>query len=193
MYINPNNHFNTNTDKATEKLIALLLENGEQEDIQTGVAVIRPGQLCDFFFIVLSGCYRTYKHINDKEVIIGFSFTGDIDTAPYPFITRTHSTETIEAIIPGEIVKIYRSTLEALKLKHPEFTGFIETLLASYINILVTRYIEFKSYTAEESYHRLITRQPEAAKNIPLKYIASYLGISQERLSRIRNKALQLT
>lgn len=193
MYINPNNHFNAEVDKNTGRIISLLMEHGQETEIEAGEAVISQGQKYDFFFIVLSGCFRAYRYMNDKEIIIGFTFTGDIDTAPHAFITQSHSTEVIEAITRSRIMKIHRSVLQNLTQQHPELKNFVETLLANYTEVLIKRYMEFKAYTAEQAYHILHARQPEHIKHIPLKYIASYLGISQERLSRIRNKSLQLT
>ncbi|AWH86141.1 hypothetical protein HYN59_13935 [Flavobacterium album] len=189
MYINPKNQFDKAADGATEKLIRLLAENGTETKVKTGQPAIKEGQRCDFFFIVISGSFRAYRLLNDKEMIIGFSFAGDIDTAPYAFITNSYSTETIEAIVDSTIIKVHRNTLESLKELYPEMKNFTENLLAHYIEVLVKRHIEFKTYTAEQLYHSLYQRQPDEVKLIPLKYIASYLGISQERLSRIRAKS----
>jgi CRP-like cAMP-binding protein len=188
VYINPQNQLNKVTDKPTAKLIELLVENGTEMALKAGESAIKTGQRCDFFFMVVSGSFRAYRLLNDKEMIIGFSFAGDLDTAPHAFITDAHSTETIEAIVDSVIVKIHRNTLEHLKGIYPELKDFIENMLAHYIEVLVRRHIEFKTYTAEQLYHSLHARQPEQVKLIPLKYIASYLGISQERLSRIRAK-----
>ena len=177
-------------DTPSGGLIRLLMDFGTEMTLKAGEPVIKAGQRCNFLFIVLSGSFRAYRLVEDKEMIIGFSFTGDIDTAPYAFITDTHSTETIEAITNSTIIKVNRSKLEQLKNMHPEMGNFIENLLAHYIEVLVSRHIEFKSYTAERLYHQLYSRQPDNVKQIPLKYIASYLGISQERLSRIRAKSM---
>ncbi len=188
MYINPENKLDSVADKSVEKIISMLMDHGTEVHLKPGEAILKEGQLCDFFFIVLGGCFRAYRFVNDRETIIGFSFKGDIDTAPFAFISHIHSTETIEAVTESVAVKVYRSTLESLKAEHPALQHFTENLLAHYIEVLVKRHIEFKTYTAEQLYHTLYKRQPEAVKQIPLKYIASYLGISQERLSRIRAK-----
>lgn len=188
MYINPKNQLDTNSNSDIQKIIELLKSSGQEYAIKPGEAVIKQGQLCDFFFIVDSGSFRAYRYSNDKEVTIGFTFKGDIDTVPYAFINNTHSTETIEAITASTIIKIHRSTLDALFAQHPAMRNFIQGLLAHYIEVLILRFIEFKTVTAEMSYYKLHDRQPDEVSRIPLKYIASYLGISQERLSRIRNK-----
>ena len=191
MYINPQNQLDKAMDTHGGGPIRLLMNFGTEMTIKAGEPVIKAGQRCNFFFIVLSGSFRAYRLVEDKEMIIGFSFAGDIDTAPYAFITDTHSTETIEAITNSTIIKVNRSKLEHLKSMHPEMGDFIENLLAHYIEVLVSRHIEFKTYTAERLYHQLYSRQPDNVKQIPLKYIASYLGISQERLSRIRAKSMR--
>jgi CRP-like cAMP-binding protein len=193
MYINPHNSLSAAEDSKTRRILEILISNGTEMHVAAGEKVIRQGQLCDFFFVVLSGSFRAYRYVNDKETIIGFSFKGDVDTAPYAFINKTHSTEYIEAVVPSVIVKIYRSRLEQLSTEHAELKSFMATLLSHYIEILVQRFIEFKACTAEELYLRLHSRQPNEVKKIPLKFIASYLGITQERLSRIRKKHLLLT
>jgi len=193
MYINPNNHLHSPSDSSIRRIINLLLQQGQEVVIDAGEAIIKQGQPCDFFFIVLSGCFRAYRYLNDKEIIIGFTFAGDVDTVPYAYISHTHSPEVIEAVVDSVAVKIYRATLQKLSDENPGLKDFVENLLASYIEVLVNRNLEMKAYTAEEVYHNLCARQPEQVRLIPLKYIASYLGISQERLSRIRNKSLQLT
>ncbi|AXG74661.1 Crp/Fnr family transcriptional regulator [Flavobacterium arcticum] len=188
MYINPNNQFDSIGDVVSLKIINLLKEAGTEMTIESGQTIIKEGQLCDFFFIVVSGSFRAYRYINDHEVIIGFSFKGDIDTAPYAFVNKQHSTENIEAITKSKIIKIHRSTFDNLAAENPEMDNFILNLLARYTEILIKRHLEFKIYTAEHIYLLLHKRQQEEIHKIPLKYIASYLGISPQRLSRIRNK-----
>ncbi|NJO92559.1 MAG: hypothetical protein HC831_29025 [Chloroflexia bacterium] len=61
-------------------------------------------------------------------------------------------------------------------------------LMAAYIEILETRLHQHRSLTAEERYVLLREQQPVEINKIPLNYIASFLGISKERLSRIRKK-----
>ncbi|NDI99199.1 Crp/Fnr family transcriptional regulator [Flavobacterium sp. LaA7.5] len=193
MYINPKNNLDILSDTSVIKLVELLKDKGMEITVKPGEAIIREGQMCDFFFFVLSGSFRAYRYVNDKEVIIGFSFKGDIDTAPHAFITHSHSTETIEAITESNIIKVHRSTLDALTETHAGIKNFVLNMLAHYIEVLVRRHIEFKTYTAEQVYRALYNRQPEEVQKIPLKFIASYLGISQERLSRIRSKPFNLT
>ncbi|MNT86759.1 hypothetical protein D3C72_2270840 [compost metagenome] len=60
--------------------------------------------------------------------------------------------------------------------------------MANYISILENRVIEVISLTAEQRYKQLLQQQSSVIENIPLSQIASFLGITQERLSRIRQK-----
>ena len=191
MYINPKNQLDITADATTIKMMGLLSSIGQEYNLKAGDVVIREGQLVDFFFIVASGSFRAYRYAFDREITVGFTFTGDIDTAPYAFINNSHSTETIVALTNSTVIKIHRNALDTLTSQHHGMKNFIEQLLASYIEVLIQRLIEFKTITAEQAYHNLYERQPGEIQNIPLKYIASYLGISQERLSRIRkNKTI---
>lgn len=189
MYMNPHNQLHAADTSPMRQLVDLLRNAGTELTLMPGEPILRCGQRCDFFFVVLSGSFRAYRWIGDKEMIIGFSFAGDIDTAPYAYITDSHSTETIEAITKSTVAKVHRSQLHEIIARNPTMQGITEIMLAQYIEVLVNRHIEFKTFTAEQLYHALFRRQPEEVRQIPLKYIASYLGISQERLSRIRAKS----
>ena len=65
---------------------------------------------------------------------------------------------------------------------------FLQLLLTQYIETLIGRINESKVLTAETRYLHLLKRSPEQVSQLPLSHLASFLGISKERLSRIRKK-----
>ena len=186
MYINPNNALNQ--DPAAASSLRLILSAGKREKVDKGKLILTEGQSCDFLFFVLSGAFRAFRWIDDKEVTIGFSFYGDIDTCPFAFINNQPSTDIIEAINDSVIIRVKKIDIDNLTREKPELKDFISYLLSHYVEILVRRIIEHRLLTAEELYLNLQTRQSDEVAKIPLQYIASYLGISKERLSRIRKK-----
>ncbi len=185
MTINPNNKLTENKSSFSE-LIQKLKELGRITSIEKGKAIITEGQKVDFVFLVERGCFRAFRWVDDEEVTIGFSFHGDMDTCPYAFINQTLSTDTIEALTNSKVIKIYRGDIEELQRKNPELEKFTQSLLSHYIEILIQRNIDLRIKSAEELYKDLHKRQPNEVAQIPLMYIASYLGITKERLSRIR-------
>ncbi|MDW8302484.1 MAG: Crp/Fnr family transcriptional regulator [Bacteroidia bacterium] len=185
MTINPNNKFNENQDTPHE-LIKVLKQLGKATQIEKGKCILTEGEDVDFVFFVEKGCFRTFRYVNDEEVTIGFSFEGDLDTCPFAYINHLNSSDCIEAMTDSKVIKLYRRDIDALKDKTPELNIFIQKLLSHYIEVLIQRNIDLRTKSAEELYRELHKRQPKELAQIPLMYIASYLGITKERLSRIR-------
>jgi len=171
-----------------EILIENFIKVGKVKKIAKGDFVLKEGDKCDFLFYILEGSFRTYRCIQDKDVTIGFSFQGDIDTCPFSFFNNLTSTDIIEALTESKIAVISKVALDKILIINPALMELTHVLLSNYIEILLNRIIYFKIENAEENYLHLLQQQPVEISKIPLQYIASYLGISQERLSRIRKK-----
>ncbi|MFP2994820.1 Crp/Fnr family transcriptional regulator [Spongiivirga sp. MCCC 1A20706] len=154
--------------------------------------ILREGESGDFIFFVIKGAFRGLREIDAKEVTIGFSFEGDIDCCPLSYIQGIPSLDTIEALCESTVLKVYKKDIQTRLPKNLKLDAFTNYMLSSYIETLIGRFLEFKAFTAEECYVRLLHRHPEHLDLVPHMYIASYLGITKERLSRIRKK-LQLT
>ncbi|HMO39315.1 MAG TPA: Crp/Fnr family transcriptional regulator [Saprospiraceae bacterium] len=182
LHLNPNNQLNGDTDVL--KMIELI---GTKKSVKKNTPVLCEGDKCDFFFFVLSGVFRAYRFVEDKEVTIGFSFPGDIDTCPYSYVNNLPSLDIIQALTDSTIIKVNKADyLEYIrKNKVPDIT---DQLLANYIEILMQRLIAFRALTAEVNYINLLARNPKEVSKIQLTHIASYLGVSLERISRIRKK-----
>jgi len=150
--------------------------------------VFTEGGKADFMLIVQDGILRTWRLVNDKEVVLGFTFPGDLETSPISFIKAIPSKETIDALCETRCLKISRRVFfeQLKKLNLPE--DVFQFLLLEYIDVLIQRHLDLKAYTAEENYINLLMKEPNLVNKIPLKDVASFLGISKERLSRIRKK-----
>lgn len=187
MTINPNNNINNDLSDYKE-LIQTLKSLGLTLKIPKGKCILTEDDVVNHIFIIEKGCFRTFRWINNEEVTIGFSFEGDIDTCPYAYINQLKSTDCIEALTDSRVIKIHRNELQNLEKQKPELNKFTQMLLSHYIEILIQRNIGLRFKSAEQLYQELHKRQPKEVAQIPLMYIASYLGISKERLSRIRKK-----
>lgn len=192
MYINPNNQFYDGGNTKFHSLIVQLIEEGRTQQVDPGDLLLSEGGRCDFFFYILSGSFRTFRYIDEKEVTIGFTFKGDMDTCPYSFYNNEPSKDTIEALSKGTVVKVYKDQFEQVAKKEGVYHDFLLYMYNTYIETLVLRSIDFRVETAETRYLKLLTIQPDEVRSIPLQYVASYLGISKERLSRIRKKHSEL-
>lgn len=185
MTINPNNQLHQPLS-TNQQLAQLLIQRGNRMHITKGTCILKEGETVDFVFLVESGCFRTFRYLHSNEVTLGFSFAGDLDTCPFAFIHQQPSTDVIEALADSIVVKVHRSIIEELQTKYPTMNLFIQHLLSQYIETLIQRNISLRTASAEKRYAELHNRQPKEVSKIPLMYIASYLGITKERLSRIR-------
>jgi len=155
---------------------------------QKNEVVFEEGGKANFVIFIEEGILRTYRLVNDKEVVLGFTFPGDIDTSPISFISEEACKETINAVCETRGFKISRTDFFKELESVQEQTNVLQTLLLRYIDTLIGRHLDAKAFTAEENYLKLLMGQPKLINAIPLKDVASFLGISKERLSRIRKK-----
>jgi CRP-like cAMP-binding protein len=185
MYLSPNN--NLNIDVEFLKMIETI---GFRKKVSKNSTVLQEGQTCDFFFYVVNGAFRAYRFIEDIEITIGFSFKGDIDTCPSSYVNNIGSKDIIQALVNSEIIKVHKRDYLNLIRSNPKIEDKTTILLGSYIEILIQRHINHRLFTAEELYLELLKRNPIEIRKIPKSFLASYLGVSPERISRIRKKNL---
>lgn len=149
--------------------------------------LLQEGDVSRYEYFVNKGCLRTYS-IDEKgqEHIIQFAiedwWTGDM----YSFLTQTPARYTIDALEDAELFCLDKPSLEELYIKVPKFEKFFRHLLQNAFIAVQRRIIESMSLTADERYCRFIENYPLMEQRLPLKQIASYLGITPESLSRIR-------
>ncbi len=192
MYLNPNNNFNEGIESHFDAEIQALRKLGVQKKYKKGEYVVIDGEENDFILFVEQGAFRAFREKNDKEVTLGFSFPGDIDCCPIAFVQDLPSKDVIQSLSNSVAIKVAKKDINEIFRNNEKMHNFLSFMLSSYIETLINRLLEFKTNTAEENYKLLIKRQPDYLDLVPDKYIASYLGVSKERLSRIRKK-LQLT
>ena len=154
--------------------------------------LLQEGDVVRYDYFVNKGCLRTYT-IDEKglEHVVQFSiedwWTGDM----YSFLTQKPARYTIDAIEDSELLSLERSALEELYIKVPKFERFFRLLLQNAFVALQERIIDSLSQPADERYCTFITKYPNMEKRLPLKQIASYLGITPESLSRIRSSYIK--
>lgn len=152
----------------------------------TGGHLARSGSISTAIYFITSGIVRVFTTHPDKEVCLDFAFAGQFSTAYASFITQSPSIVTLEAITPVTGFAFYYNDLKALYAEShaAEHTG---RLLAEYQYLRkYQRELSFLQYTAQERYVQLLEEYPHIVQQIPVKYIASYLGVEPESLSRIR-------
>jgi CRP-like cAMP-binding protein len=154
--------------------------------------LLQEGDTSRHQYFVNKGCLRTYT-IDEKgiEHIIQFAiedwWTGDM----YSFLTQTPARYNIDTIEDSEILCLEKNAMEELYIKIPKFERFFRHLLQNAFVALQERIVANLSQPADERYCTFINKYPDMEKRLPLKQIASYLGITPESLSRIRSSYIK--
>ena len=154
-------------------------------DCNKGDKILQIGQRCSHLFYVEKGILRGYYFEQGKEITNWFSQEGEFATSYYSFISQTHSLENVVALEDSTVIQIPFIALQNLYLRFPE-TERIGRITELYYIKLEERLLSIQFKTAKERYLNLIGTKPTIIQRAPLGQIASYLGISQETLSRMR-------
>jgi CRP-like cAMP-binding protein len=157
--------------------------------LEKGDILLNFGDIAKNQYFVIDGCLRNYSiDENGKEHIIAFACKDWWISDLYSYITETPSEYIIDALIPTEVFEIRKRDMEEVYTRIPKFERFFRILFQNSMVNQMRRIRQVISVPAEERYKVFIKQYPGIYEQIPLKHIASYLGISPEFLSKIRNK-----
>jgi CRP-like cAMP-binding protein len=160
--------------------------------VRQGDFVERSGEVTRYYIYVQSGCLMTY--FTDKDAVDHVAqfatarwWTGDLHsiTKGIPSIYSTR------ALADSEVLLLSKHSQEELLEKYPRLERYFRIL---YQNALVThlhRIIQGHSAAADERYISFREKYPSLEQYVPLKYIASYLGITPEFLSKVRRRLME--
>lgn len=154
--------------------------------------LLAAGKISDNYLFLEKGYMRTFAHDTEgNEVTTNFCSPGQVVFEVSSFFNRTRSKENIQALTDCEGWSITYKQLNDLFHALPEFREFGRSVLVKGFAELKTRMLSMITETAEERYAELLNTNPEISQHAPLKNIASYLGITDTSLSRIRKELLK--
>lgn len=159
-----------------------------RKTVRKGQYIIRSGERCNDIYFIESGLLRGFYFNEDKEITNWLALDGEFATSFYSFITRVPAAECIEALENCELVQLPYASLQQLYANFPETERIGRLLTESYYIRLEGRLLGLQFTTARERYEQLMEHNAALLQRAPLGHIASYLGITQETLSRIRAK-----
>lgn len=147
------------------------------------------GKIPRYLYFVVSGFLRLFYY-NDlgEEVTTHINCPPGFITAYSSFINRTKSNENVECITACELLRISKGNLDVLIAESTAFKDFSIYVFQESLAYNENRSKELASLTAEQRYLKLIENYPAILQNVPLQYIASFLGINAKSLSRIRGQ-----
>jgi CRP-like cAMP-binding protein len=150
--------------------------------------LLEKGQICKGIYIIEKGCCRTYLVKGKKEITTSFRTEKSYICSPYSFLTQTPSNEYIQAIEDTTCYFMSHRSIYSLLERFIEFNVFVrkiyEELFIRELNLLNS----IRTLSALERYDLFMKESPKVLQRVPLGQLASFLGMSQETLSRMRSK-----
>jgi CRP-like cAMP-binding protein len=148
--------------------------------------LIQKGQVETKLYFVISGTMRIYFPNKDEEICVGFAYPNNVICSYPSFIRGAPSDYYIQALTKSELFAITKEDFYSLFDELPMIERTWRRMEEDALVGKIEREVELLTFTPEERYHRLIKRSPHIFQLIPKKYIASYLRMTPETLSRIR-------
>ena len=173
----------TLSSKAEEYVVSI----GKEKSVSKGDVLIRQGQAVKNTYFVKDGCIRAYCiDKNGKEHTLQFAIKNWWISDFMAIYNNELSTLTIECITDSNIIEFNAKKLDGIYSIFPEFEAFQRKNLERHIVSLHKRILNQLQLTAPERYELFLNQYPDIEQYTPNYHIASYLGITQQSLSRIR-------
>ncbi len=159
----------------------------KEMEISKGHTLIRQGQRVRNTYYVLNGCLRSFcVDNNGKEHTLQFAIKNWWISDFIAIYNNESATLTVECIKDAKVIKFNATDLDKIHSLFPEFEAYQRKNLERHVVSLHKRILNQLQLTAPERYNLFLEQYPDVEQYTPNYHIASYLGITQQSLSRIR-------
>ena len=164
-----------------------ILSHFEKEYVKKHQVLIKEGQVCNKLYFVEQGIGRSYYLKQDgKEVTQWFFGVGDFMSSADSFFQESPSFYYLEILEDSILHSISKEKMDLLLAKYHKMEKLVRLLTIELLTKVVHKLNGIQFQTAKERYNYILAEFPDISHRVPLGHIASYLGITQETLSRIR-------
>jgi len=153
-----------------------------------GKLLLKAGEICEHIYFIRKGAVRGFIKEGTKDITTWITAENEVVSSISSLDMREPAQENMQAIENCELLAITYDDFQDLYIKFPEFNIVARKLLQKYYRDAEGRAFIARVTNAEKKYRLFLIRYGHLSNRIPLKYIASFLGITLETLSRVRKK-----
>lgn len=162
----------------------------KKRELSKKMTFLSKGEIENTISFIEKGKVRLFipKENEEKEITFGFSFQGEFVSAYDSFLTQTPSIYQLETLVDTTLWSISYTDLQEV-YKTTKIGNTIGRVISERLFLIKSkREQSLLNETSEQRYLNLFNDRPNVIKQIPLKYIASYIGVTPQALSRIRKR-----
>jgi len=150
--------------------------------------LLKAGHICRIICFIKTGLIRCFYIKGDNEVCSWFMKEGDVIVSIESFFEQKESYESIQALEDCTLYYIEYAELQNIYRQFPEFNFIGRVLTEKYYKLWAQQLYGLRMQPATDRYKWLLQNHPELILRIPAKYLASWLGITEVMLSKIKGK-----
>lgn len=165
-----------------------LEETIKTKELEKRSFVLKAGHVSRYVFFIQRGLLRCFYEKNNHEVCSWFMKEGDVMISVESFYLQKPSYESIEALEDCVVQYIEYAELQYIYRHFPEFNFIGRVLTEKYYTLSEQRLFSMRMQRSQDRYQYLLDNHPELILRVPAKYLASYLGIEETTLSKIKSR-----
>lgn len=167
----------------------LLLEDAiEKRSYNKQDIIFSAGKVSDEIYFVTKGCVRLYYDVDGNDKTAFFYTEERFICAGESYTYNIPATENYQAVEPTELLVFTKPKIEELLIKAPKLEVIARVATENELITCQKVIASFVTRSAEERYIDLLNTRGELFRRVPQQYIASFLGVSPETLSRIKTR-----
>jgi len=172
----------------SDGVVQFIKEHSYFVTFNKGELLLEEGHVCEHIYFIKKGVVRGFIREGKREITTWITAEGEMVSSILTFEVKGSSIENMQAIEDCELLALTLADLQKLYDQFPEFNIVSRKLLQQYYSDAESRAFIVRLTNAETKYRQFLIRYSHFANRIPLTYIASFLGITLETLSRVRRK-----
>jgi len=149
--------------------------------------LLREHTISDYIYFIKKGVARIYYYKNDKEITEWIAMDEQFFLSITSFFERIPSYLIIQTIEPSDVYGIHYNDFMSLTDRYHDVERLLRKMVTRSLILSQIRMDSIQFETAQQRYERLLNNSPQIIQRVPLSYIASFLGVTLETLSRIRS------
>lgn len=152
--------------------------------------LVKENEVCNYFCYIEDGILQHALLVNDEEKTTYLSLRNSFTSSLKSFLLHIPSRKSIKAIYDSKLWVINQESFQNLLKENKKFYNFYFSLIEKQICLIDDYRIDLLTLTPEERYKKLLENEPKLLNEVPLHYLASFLGISTRHMSRIRKTSI---